>query len=47
MDFKEARNQWFRGPIKAINSEELQKIIDENLRVTGRESKYAKTHYRR
>jgi phosphoribosyl 1,2-cyclic phosphodiesterase len=40
MDFKEARNQWFRGPTKAMNSEELQKIIDENLRVTGRQGKF-------
>jgi phosphoribosyl 1,2-cyclic phosphodiesterase len=40
MDFEEAKNQWFRGPTKAMNSEELQKTIDENLRVTGREGKF-------
>jgi phosphoribosyl 1,2-cyclic phosphodiesterase len=39
MDFEDAKNQWFRGPTKAMNSEELQKTIDENLRVTGREGK--------
>jgi hypothetical protein len=40
MDFEEAKNQWFRGPAKAMNSEDLQKTIDENLRVTGREGKF-------
>src|SRR5215203_4115753 len=40
MDFEDAKNQWFRGPTKAMNSEELQKTIDENLRVTGREGKF-------
>ena len=39
-DFEDAKNQWFRGPTKAMNSEELQKTIDENLRVTGKEGKY-------
>src|ERR671914_27625 len=40
MDFEDAKNQWFRGPTKAMNSEELQKTIDENLRVTGKEGKF-------
>jgi phosphoribosyl 1,2-cyclic phosphodiesterase len=39
-DFEEAKNQWFRGPTKAMNSEELQTIINENLRITGKEGKY-------
>lgn len=39
-DFEDAKNQWFRGPTKAMNSEELQKTIDENLRLTGKEGKY-------
>ena len=39
-DFEEGKNQWFRGPTKAMNSEELQKAIDENLMVTGREGKF-------
>jgi phosphoribosyl 1,2-cyclic phosphodiesterase len=39
-DFEDAKNQWFRGPTKAMNSEELQKVINENLRITGKEGKY-------
>jgi phosphoribosyl 1,2-cyclic phosphodiesterase len=39
-DLEDAKNQWFRGPTKAMNSEELQKTIDENLRITGKEGKY-------
>jgi phosphoribosyl 1,2-cyclic phosphodiesterase len=39
-DFEDAKNQWFRGPTKAMNSEELQKTIDESLRITGKEGKY-------
>jgi mRNA degradation ribonuclease J1/J2 len=39
-DFEDAKNQWFRGPTKAMNSEELQKTIDENLGITGKEGKY-------
>jgi phosphoribosyl 1,2-cyclic phosphodiesterase len=39
-DFEEAKNQWFRGPTKAMNSEELQKTINENLKVTGKEGKF-------
>jgi phosphoribosyl 1,2-cyclic phosphodiesterase len=40
MDFEDAKNQWFRGPTKAMNSEELQKTINENLRITGKEGRY-------
>jgi phosphoribosyl 1,2-cyclic phosphodiesterase len=40
MDFEDAKNQWFRGPTKAMNSEELQKTIDENLRISGKEGRY-------
>jgi phosphoribosyl 1,2-cyclic phosphodiesterase len=40
MDFEDAKNQWFRGPTKAMNSEELQKIINENLRLTGKEGRF-------
>jgi hypothetical protein len=40
MDFEDAKNQWFRGPTKAMNSEELQKTINENLRITGKDGKY-------
>jgi phosphoribosyl 1,2-cyclic phosphodiesterase len=38
-DFEDAKNQWFRGPTKAMNSEELQKTINENLRLTGKEGR--------
>ena len=38
-DFEDAKNQWFRGPTKAMNSK-LQKTIDGNLRLTGKEGKY-------
>jgi phosphoribosyl 1,2-cyclic phosphodiesterase len=34
-DFEEAKNQWFRGPVKAMTTEELQKTIDSHLRLTG------------
>lgn len=40
MDFEDAKNQWFRGPTKAMNSEELQETINENLRITGKDGKY-------
>ena len=39
-DFEDAKNQWFRGPTKAMNSKELQKTINENLRITGKDGKY-------
>ena len=39
MDFEDAKNQWFRGPTKVMNSEELQKAINENLKLTGREGR--------
>ena len=39
-DFEEASNQWFRGPVKAMKSEELQKMIDDHLRVTGDNGKF-------
>jgi phosphoribosyl 1,2-cyclic phosphodiesterase len=43
MDFEEAGNQWFRGPTKAMNSDELQRTIDDNLRVIGKEGKFKVT----
>jgi phosphoribosyl 1,2-cyclic phosphodiesterase len=39
-DFEEASNQWFRGPIKAMSSKELQRTIDSHLRLTGGEGKF-------
>ena len=38
--FKEAKNQWFRGPTKAMTSEELQRIIDSHLQLTGDNGKF-------
>jgi L-ascorbate metabolism protein UlaG (beta-lactamase superfamily) len=34
-DFQESRNQWFRGPTKAMTSAELQKTVDSHLGVSG------------
>ena len=39
-DFEEASNQWFRGPVKPMKTEELQKMIDDHLRVTGDNGKF-------
>src|SRR6187200_87708 len=40
LDFEEASNQWFRGPVKAMTTDELQNVIDEHLRVTGDNGKF-------
>jgi phosphoribosyl 1,2-cyclic phosphodiesterase len=34
-DFQESRNQWFKGPTKAMTSSELQKNIDSHLGISG------------
>jgi phosphoribosyl 1,2-cyclic phosphodiesterase len=34
-DFQESRNQWFKGPTKAMTTTELQKNIDSHLRISG------------
>jgi phosphoribosyl 1,2-cyclic phosphodiesterase len=34
-DFEESKNQWFRGPIKAMTTVELQKNVDSHLRISG------------
>jgi phosphoribosyl 1,2-cyclic phosphodiesterase len=39
-DFEEASNQWFRGPVKAMTTDELQRVIDEHLRITGDNGKF-------
>ncbi len=39
-DFEEAKNQWFRGPTKAMTSEELQRTIDSHLQITGNNGKF-------
>jgi len=35
MDFQESKNQWFRGPVKAMTIDELQKNVDSHLRISG------------
>jgi phosphoribosyl 1,2-cyclic phosphodiesterase len=39
-DFEEATNQWFRGPVKAMTTDELQRVIDSHLQVTGDNGKF-------
>jgi phosphoribosyl 1,2-cyclic phosphodiesterase len=40
LDFEEATNQWFRGPVKAMRTDELQRVIDSHLQVTGDNGKF-------
>jgi phosphoribosyl 1,2-cyclic phosphodiesterase len=40
LDFEEASNQWFRGPVKAMTTDELQGVIDSHLQVTGDNGKF-------
>jgi phosphoribosyl 1,2-cyclic phosphodiesterase len=40
LDFEEASNQWFRGPVKAMTTDELQGIINAHLQVTGDNGKF-------
>jgi phosphoribosyl 1,2-cyclic phosphodiesterase len=34
MDFQESKNQWFKGPVKAMTTTELQKIVDSHLGIS-------------
>ena len=34
-DFQESKNQWFRGPTKAMTTTELQKTVESHLAVSG------------
>ena len=43
LDFEEASNQWFRGPTKAMTTDELQKVIDSNLKIIGSGGKFRMT----
>jgi transposase len=43
LDFEEASNQWFRGPVKAMTTDELQRAINEHLGVTGDNGKFRMT----
>jgi phosphoribosyl 1,2-cyclic phosphodiesterase len=40
LDFEEASNQWFRGPVKAMTTDELQHVINSHLQVTGDNGKF-------
>ena len=35
MDFQESKNQWFKGPVKAMTTTELQKNVDSHLGISG------------
>jgi L-ascorbate metabolism protein UlaG (beta-lactamase superfamily) len=39
-DEEDAKNQWHRGPAGPLSPDDLQKAVDEHLRVSGREGKY-------
>ena len=43
LDFEEASNQWFRGPTKAMTTDELQKVIDSNLKIISSEGRFRMT----
>jgi phosphoribosyl 1,2-cyclic phosphodiesterase len=34
-DFEESKNQWFRGPIKPMTSDDLQRTINSSIPITG------------
>ena len=40
LDFEEASNQWFRGPVKAMTTDELQRMVDSHLQIIGDEGKF-------
>jgi L-ascorbate metabolism protein UlaG (beta-lactamase superfamily) len=39
-DREDAKNQWHRGPEGPLSPDELQKAMDDHLRVSGREGKF-------
>jgi phosphoribosyl 1,2-cyclic phosphodiesterase len=39
-DIEDAKNQWFRGPTRPLEHNELQTMIDDHLRVTGDSGKF-------
>ena len=39
-DKEDAKNQWHRGPQGPLSQEDLQKAIDDHMRVSGREGKF-------
>lgn len=43
MDFEEGKNQWFRGPAKALTTAELQKNVDSHLGISGDNGRFRMT----
>jgi phosphoribosyl 1,2-cyclic phosphodiesterase len=43
MDFEESKNQWFRGPTKSMNTDELQKNVDSHLGISGDSGRFTIT----
>jgi hypothetical protein len=39
-DREDAKNQWHRGPEGPLSPDDLQKAVDDHLRVSGKEGKY-------
>lgn len=39
-DTKEAQNQWFRGPTNPMMAEELQRVIDANLKIISSDDSF-------
>lgn len=39
-DIEDSKNQWFRGPTRPLEQNELQTMIDDHLRVTGDSGKF-------
>jgi hypothetical protein len=39
-DFEDAKNQWFRGPTKAMTTNDLQRTIDSYLKIAGQEGRF-------
>jgi phosphoribosyl 1,2-cyclic phosphodiesterase len=40
MDSEDAKNQWFRGPTRAMTSTQLQDTINEQLKISGNDGKF-------
>ena len=39
-DFQESKNHWFRGPVKAMTTAELQKNVDSHLGISGDKGRF-------
>jgi hypothetical protein len=40
-DTEDARNQWFRGPTRPLAPDELQKMVDDHLRISGDNGRFS------